>query len=257
MTRQVVLLGEGIGYSASPAIHNAAFAAVGIDAEYNLWDIAEDEVADAVDRIRTVGYLGANVTRPHKRAVCSLVDRSSDDVERLGAANTLVHLGAQLIAYNTDLAAVREELAELRQQPGGTAVVLGDGGASAAAQAALGDLGWRNLRVVSRERWAELESALRDAEIVVNATPVGTDSDASPIPSSWLRGDLAVLDLVYRPSLTRLVREARAIGAPARGGAGTLLRQGAASFRLWTGLPAPMEPMRAALRNELGATAGV
>jgi shikimate dehydrogenase len=257
MTRRVVLIGQGIGYSASPAIQNAAFAAAGIDAEYALCDIGEEEVAHAVEEIRTAAYLGANVTKPHKRAVSTLVDRRSEDVERLGAANTLVHIGAQLIAYNTDLAAVREELTELQPRPAGAAVILGAGGASAAAQAALADRGWSEVRVVTRERWAGLEDELRGADLVVNATPIGTASDESPIPDAWLRPDLVVLDLVYRPSPTRLVRESRAKGAAARGGAGVLLRQAAASFRLWTGLPAPMEPMREALRRELGASADV
>ena len=255
MTRRVVLLGQGIGYSASPAIHNAAFAVAGIDVKYSLCDIGAEEVMRAVEEIRTANYLGANVTAPYKRTVCSLVDRRSDDVQRLGVANTLVHIGAQLIAYNTDLAAVREELADLLPQTGGTAVILGAGGASAAVQAALADLGWRDLRAIDRGHWAGIEDELGVADLVVNATPIGTGSDESPVPPAWLRPDLAVFDLVYRPSPSRLVRDARATGAPARGGAGMLLRQAAASFTLWTGLPAPMGPMREAMRRELGASA--
>jgi shikimate dehydrogenase len=250
--RHVALLGRGIGYSASPAIHNAAFAAVGIDAEYTLRDVSDDELPAAVGNVRTAAYLGANVTTPHKRAVCSLADRRSADVERLGAANTLVHIGGELIAYNTDLAAIRDELADLKPQPFGAAVILGAGGASAAAQAALADLGWDDVRVLDRSRWAQMEAELAGAGIVVNATPIGTGSDDSPVPAAWLRPNLAVFDLVYRPSPTRVVREARATGAPARGGAGVLLRQAAASFKLWTGLAAPIEPMRRALRHELG-----
>ncbi len=252
MKRQVALLGRGIGYSASPAIHNAAFAAVGIDAEYMLLDVGDSELAAAVQDLRTAAYLGANVTTPHKRAVCSLVDRRSPDVERLGAANTLVHIGGELIAYNTDLAAIRDELADLKPQPFEAAVILGAGGASAAARAALADLRWDDIRVLDRSRWAQMEAELAVAGLVVNATPIGTGTDDSPVSDAWLRRDLAVFDLVYRPSPTRLVREARATGGPARGGAGVLLRQAAASFTLWTGLAAPIEPMRRALRQELG-----
>jgi len=244
----VVLLGRGTGDWALPAIHNAAFAAAGIDAEYSVREIGPNELVAAVIATRSSGYLGASVSTPHQRAVCGLVDRRSDEVERLGVANTLVHLGAQLIAYNAELAAVREELAELRPRPG-AAVVLGVDEASLAVEAALADLGWRDLRIITQAQWDDLEEALRHADLVVNATPIGSRSDESPVPAGWLRPELAVLDLVYRPSPTRLVREARASGLPVRDGTGTLLRRAAASFTLWTGLPAPMAPMREALER--------
>jgi shikimate dehydrogenase len=105
---------------------------------------------------------------------------------------------------------------------------------------------------VDRQRWPELPTLLADADLLVNATPIGTGSDETPIEADSLRPDLAVLDLVYRPTPTRLVREARAIGAPARGGAGILLTQAVLSLELWTGLPAPVEVMAEALRAELG-----
>ncbi|MGZ8512478.1 MAG: shikimate dehydrogenase, partial [Candidatus Limnocylindria bacterium] len=99
--------------------------------------------------------------------------------------------------------------------------------------------------------WPTLAEALRTAELVVNATPIGTGSEETPVPADLLRADLAVLDLVYRPSPSRLVREARAAGAWARGGAGMLLRQAALSFSLWTEREAPIDVMRDALRREL------
>ena len=101
-----------------------------------------------------------------------------------------------------------------------------------------------------------LPELLRDADLLVQATPIGTGSDESPVPTDLLRPDLAVLDLVYRPSPTLLVREARTVGAVARDGAGTLLRQAALSFTLWTGHDAPLETMRDALTAELTAAAG-
>lgn len=255
MTAHVVLLGQGIGYSASPAIHDAAFRELGLAVDYSLRDVRAEELGAAVNELRGEGYLGANVTAPHKLAVCALADQLASEVRRLGAANTLVRQDGHLLAHNTDLAALRAELAELAPRPTGPAVVLGTGGASAAVQAALADLGWDDLRVLRREQWRDLRAVLRHAGLVVNATPIGTASEESPVPDQWLRGDLLVLDLVYRPSPTRLVRVARAAGAAARGGAGVLLRQAAASFTLWTGLPAPIEPMRRALRVELGAFA--
>ena len=109
--------------------------------------------------------------------------------------------------------------------------------------------------MVDRTRWPTLASAVQAADLVVNATPIGTGSDETPVPGELLRADLAVLDLVYRPSPSRLVREARAVGAWARGGAGMLLRQAALSFSLWTEREAPIDVMREALRRELRAAA--
>ena len=221
MTAIAVLLGHHIGYSASPAMHNAAFGALGIDARYELSDVDAASLPAAVSRLRSDEALGANVTQPHKLAVCDLVDALAPEVERLGAANTIVRTRGRLVAHNTDLGALAAELREL-----GTfrrAAVLGAGGASRAAVAALGDAGTETV-VVRRANWAQLPELLADSDLVVNATPIGTGSDESPVPASLLRGDLAVLDLVYRPSPSRLVRDARAAGAPAAGGARMLLR---------------------------------
>ena len=252
MTGLVVLLGHHIGYSASPAVHNAAFAALGMDARYELADVGPERLPDAVGALRGSGRIGANVTQPHKLAVCELVDELAPEVERLGAANTIVRDGDRLVAHNTDLPALAAELAALG--PVTTAAVLGIGGASRAAQAALADAG-ATVVAIGRDRWDEIPAILADCQLVVNATPIGTGSDESPLPPDLLRSDLAVLDLVYRPSPTRLVREARVAGADARGGAGMLLRQAALSFTLWTDREAPVEAMHDALRSELGKVA--
>ncbi len=249
---RLVLIGEGIGYSASPAMHNAAFAALGLPHRYELADLPATRLAAAVAELRADGALGANVTRPHKVAVCSLADAASREVERLGAANTLVRHDGRLVAHNTDLPALEAELRRVAPRPGRRAVVLGAGGASIAVQAVLADARWTDVVVVTRARWADLPALLADADLLVNATPVGTGSDETPVPVACHRAGLAVLDLVYRPSPTRLVRDARASGAAAVGGAGMLLRQAAASFALWTGHEAPVDVMRATLCAELG-----
>ena len=247
MTGRVVLLGEHIGYSASPAIHNAAFAACGLDLLYELADVSADALAPAIDAIR--GQPGANVTQPHKVAAMSLVDELETDAARAGALNTIVQQDGRLTGHNTDLPAIAAALRSLAPAAG-TAVVLGAGGASRAAALALSDARVE-VKVVRRDGWEELPAVLRDADVLVNATPIGTLSDVSPVDAAVLRRDLAVLDLVYRPSPTRLVREARAAGAAAADGAGVLLRQAAISFTLWTGFDAPLEIMRAALEQEL------
>jgi shikimate dehydrogenase len=247
MTALAVLLGHGIGYSASPAMHNAAFAALELDARYELRDVDGPSLPDEVAALAEDGRLGANVTQPHKIAVCELVDDLGPEVRRLGAANTIARSGHRLIARNTDLAAIRGELPPRVNR----AVVLGAGGASRAVVAALQDAGCGQILVLDRARWPNLPGALATADLLVNATPIGTDSDETPVPVDLLRPDLRVIDLVYRPMPTRLVREARAIGGAARGGAGVLLRQAAASFTLWTGRDAPIEVMREALGREL------
>jgi shikimate dehydrogenase len=254
MTDLVVLLGHHIGYSASPAIHNAAFRALGTDARYELADVGADDLADAVAALRAPGRLGANVTQPHKVAVCALVDEITPEVRQLGAANLIVRDGDRLVAYNTDLAAVAVAIGDFGT--GYRAVVLGDGGASRAVQAALADNGVV-VEVVNRTRWSELPELLVGADLVVNATPIGTGSDESPVPADLLRSDLAVLDLVYRPSPTRLVRDARTCGGWAVAGAGVLRTQAVLSFELWTGRTAPVDHMSEALRRELGVGADV
>jgi shikimate dehydrogenase len=105
MTRHAGLIGRHIGYSASPAMHDAAFAAVGLDARYVLLDVPADDLANVVADMRDASWIGANVTQPHKVAVCGLVDSAAPEVERLGAATTLVRAAARLTAHNTDLPA--------------------------------------------------------------------------------------------------------------------------------------------------------
>lgn len=253
MTALAVLLGREIGYSASPAMHNAAFAALELDARYELRDIGPDALAGEVDALRGSDRIGANVTRPYKLAVCELVDELAPEVQRLGAANTIVRYGDLLVGRNTDLPALRAELPPNVRR----AVVLGAGGASRAAVDALREAGCDAVLVLDRRRWASLPGALAGADLLVNTTPIGMDSDETPVPAELLRPGMAVLDLVYRPSPSRLVRETRAAGGRARGGAGMLLRQAAYSLALWLDRAAPMEPMRDALRAELGPGADV
>jgi shikimate dehydrogenase len=248
MTEVVVLLGHHIGYSASPAMHNAAFASLGLNARYELADVDAEGLAGAVAELREQGRIGANVTQPHKLAVCDLVDERSSEVERVGAANTISRRDGRLIADNTDLPALRADLAMFGSVS--QAAVLGAGGASRAVQAALEDAG-AVVTIIDRNHWASMRERVSGADLLVNATPIGTGSNETPVPAELLRPDLAVLDLVYRPSPTRLVREARAVGADARDGAEVLLRQAALSFSLWTGRDAPVEVMRAALVAEL------
>jgi shikimate dehydrogenase len=253
------LLGSGISYSASPAMQNAAFAALGLPHRYVLADVPAEDVPAAVAALRGDGFGGANVTVPHKAAVAALVDEVSDLAREANAVNTVVRDGDRLIGHNTDLPAIIEAVGRLC--PGGVhrAVVLGAGGAGRAAQVALVRAGAEHIDLLHRSdgSMAHLADELAEADVLVNATPVGTRSTESPVPADLHRPDLAVLDLVYRPSPTQLVTDARAAGARAESGAGVLLGQAWRSLELWLGQPAPVEAMRAALIQDLGGSTDV
>jgi shikimate dehydrogenase len=257
MTELVVLIGEGIGYSASPAIHNAAFAALGMPWRYELRDVVADALPATMADLRTGVLRGANITRPHKVRALEFTDELAESADRVGAVNTIVVRDGRLVGHDTDLPAIAEQIGLLEQARRAdaprfaSAVILGRGGAARAVAAVLADAG-ASVELVGRERWADLPALLESADLLVNATPVGTATDESPVDAALLRPDLAVLDLVYRPSPTRLVREARARWALARDGAGVLLRQAALSFELWTGGAAPVGAMRRGLEAELG-----
>lgn len=248
------LLGEHIAYSASPAMMNAAFEALGLPHRYELVDVPGAEVATTIEGLRRHDAGGANVTTPHKASVAALVDELSDDARRADAVNCVVPIDGRLVGHNTDLPALLDQIAALRPAGPGRAVVLGGGGAARAVLLALGDAGAREVVSLTRSggTWGRLADELARADLVVNATPIGTGTDETPVPAALHRPGLAVLDLVYRPSPTRLVREARAAGAAARAGGGMLLGQAVRSLELWLEAPAPLAAMRDALIASVG-----
>lgn len=253
------LLGQGIAYSASPAMMAAAFGALDLPHRYVLADVPQEDVAGTVAQLRAADAGGANVTVPHKAAVAALMDEVSDVAREADAVNTVVREGDRLVGHNTDMPATVEAISRLRPAGVGHALILGAGGVSRAVRLALAKVGVERVSVLRRSDGsiARLADEITTADLLVNATPVGTGSDESPVPANLLRGDLAVLDLVYRPSPTRLVRDARAVGAAAESGAAILLGQAWRSLELWLGVSAPVEVMRAALDAELGGTTGV
>jgi shikimate dehydrogenase len=265
---RVGLIGYPLGHSLSPAFQQAALDACGIAARYELWPTPPADLPAAVDRLRQPDTLGCNVTIPHKEAVLTLVDEVTPAVRRLGAANTLIRLpDGRLRADNTDLDGFRRSLAETGLSlRGATAVVLGAGGAARAVLVALADGGVARLIVANRhpERAARLiadldlaatatavpldDDTLRplmaDAGLVVNATSVGWHGDETPLAPDLLPAGAAVYDLTYRS--TALLRAARQRGLLALDGLRMLVYQGARSFELWTGQPAPVPIMLAA-----------
>ena len=260
------LIGAPVGHSRSPPMHGAAYQALGMDARYVTFE--PTGAGAAVEAARTLGVAGLNVTIPFKRDVLDHVD-PDPLAARVGAVNTIDFGADPPQGYNTDLAGVTRSLAHHGVDPAGDdAVVVGAGGAGRAAAFALADAG-ADVHVANRtaERAHDLAEAVGQgttagglgslddrvpaADLLVNATSVGMDEDETPVPADLLHPDLAVLDAVYSPVETRLLREAAAAGATTVDGAWMLLFQGVEAFEIWTGREAPVEAMNRALRDSL------
>lgn len=269
-THVVGVIGWPVAHSLSPAIHNAAFLAMDMDWVYVPLPVAPGQVGTAIEGLRGLGIVGANVTMPHKTEVADRLEELSDDAARLHAVNTIV-VGADGVAgHNTDASGFDRFLRrDAGFDPSGRAgLIYGAGGAARACALALARGGLRSLTVVLRDtsRVAPLVAALDGlateieavefdqargvrADLVVNATPLGGRGESLPMPA-FGSGDL-VVDLLYRPSLTALLAGAREVGATAFGGLGLLLHQAALSFELWTGQVPELDVMSAAALAEL------
>ena len=264
------LIGNPVGHSLSPPMHEAAYEARGIDARYVSFEPPADAGARAVESATTLGVAGLNVTIPFKQDVLAAVD-PDDLAARIGAVNT-IDLGTDPpTGYNTDAAGLVRALEHHDIRLAGRAVVVGAGGAGRAAAFALADRGMTvdiaNRTVETAERLAADVTAaggvaeahpldavgdlLSGADLLVNATSVGMEEDRSPVEAAALHADLAVLDAVYTPVETRLLREAAAAGARTVDGAWMLLYQGVAAFERWTGHEAPVTAMNERLRAAL------
>jgi shikimate dehydrogenase len=223
MTQYVALLGHPVAHSLSPRMQNAAFAARGLDWLYVAFDV--EDVAAAIAALRALGFAGANVTIPHKEAAAAACDEAEGE-----AVNTLVFRGGRALGFNTD----REILRGIHSE---RAVLIGGGGAAKALLPALPAA----TRVFTRRGdWPPIADG---ADLIVNATPVKDELLVEPEMGQ------TVVDLGYGEEETALVRAARAKGCEVVDGREALVRQGAASFRHWTGVEPPIEVMRAALRG--------
>jgi shikimate dehydrogenase len=239
-TRLVALLRHPLAESLSPRMQNAAFSARALDWIYFACGVEPDDLAAAVAGLRALGFAGANVTMPHKTAVAALCDELDDVARRSGAVNTLVFDGGRrVLGANTDGAAVAGSV----DAAGATVLVLGRGGAARSAAVALEQAGAASVRLASRSD-SDWPPAAAEATILVNATPLRDELPVAPSPHQQ------VVDFAYRPDgrPTALVEAARAAGCRTIvDGLEILVRQGAASFELWTGVPAPTDVMRAAI----------
>lgn len=282
-TGLVALLGYPVEHSLSPLMHNAAFAAAGLDLVYLAFAVSPGALPAALAGLRSLGLHGANVTVPHKEKVMDYLDAIDPAAARIGAVNTIVNEGGRLVGYNTDGSGFLRSLTEVGFDPAGKrAVILGAGGAARAVAFALAGAGCGELAIANRtpgralaltaalEGYAhpvkalslegmELREWLARADLVVNTTCVGMwpRVEAIPLPAGWLRAGQWVYDLVYNPLETCLLREARRQGCQAVSGLGMLLYQGAEAFTLWTGRPAPVKVMDSALREAIQVMTGV
>ena len=268
------LIGEPVSHSLSRVMHNAAFAHLGIDAVYDLWETPLADLPGRVETLRLPDMLGANVTVPHKQAVIPLVDELSVVAQRVGAVNTIIPRTGLLVGDNTDAYGFGRSLddAAAGRVPG-RAVVVGAGGASRAVLVALQDAGVPEIVLVNRTssramelveylslpgaapievgEFGRLVDLAQGADVLINATSVGWHGDELPFDREVLQGlspQAVVVDLTYRE--TSLLRLALASGLAVLDGLPMLIHQGARSFELWTGQDAPLDVMRGAVVAE-------
>jgi shikimate dehydrogenase len=245
------------GHTRSPAMHNAAFRALGLDAVYLAFDVPPAALPAAFAGLRALGARQVAVSIPHKRAVLAELDAVDETARRIGAANTATLRDGRLVGSNTDWIGAVRALERETPLAGRRAVVLGAGGTARAVVFGLRERGARvtvlnrtpeRAAALARELGAEAAGGLDELgaaehEVLVNTTSVGLRSDASPVPPEALRPGSVVLDAVYDPERTRLLRDAEARGARTVPGKWMLVHQAAAQLELWTGRRAPIEVM--------------
>ena len=274
-TRMVGIIGWPVEHSLSPAIHNAAFRALGLDWVYVPMPVRAEHVSAAIAGLGALGFAGANVTMPHKTATAELIEDLSDEARLLAAVNTIVIRDGIPRGENTDAPGFERFLRDDAgfDPAGRTALVYGSGGAARACTLALARGGLDSLALAVRDP-ARARAVLRvteafptevtvvplgevagaDADLVVNATPIGDDG-RSILPEPRYRSGMLVVDLLYQPAATPLFTRARAAGATAFGGLGLLLHQAALSFELWTAQRPPIDVMSAAALASLAERA--
>jgi len=270
------LIGYPVKHSSSPAMHNAAFCALGINAEYKLFPLKEEELAGFLKGLENNNIFGLNVTIPYKEKVIPFLDSLSEEVKLIGAANTIRRKDSKLEGFNTDGEGFLKHLMqELSFNPQSKAIaILGAGGAAKAVCVYLAKMRPKRINVYDLDRtktrglisqlkekfsgveFIEADSirelAIENSDLLVNATPIGMkESDSCLVDSESIHKDLLVYDLIYNPGETELLKLAKDKGAKAANGLGMLLYQGALSFQKWTDKAISLDIMRQALQEEL------
>ena len=263
-TSVFTVIGNPVSHSLSPVMHNRAFSATGYDGVYVAFEV--EDIAAAMLGLKALGIKGASITIPHKMSVMEHLDDIDPQARRIGAVNTVVSREGALSGTNTDVYGAVEALKRETAIRGNKFVILGAGGAARAIGYGIRAEGGQ-LVIVNRSRQrgealaAELNAEFQwlpeifklDGQILVNTTPLGMipDVDRSPIDKSLLEKEMVVMDIIYNPLETRLLREAREVGCRTVSGLSMFVLQGARQFELWTGLKPPVEVMEEAVKSGL------
>lgn len=274
-TNIVGLIGHPVEHSFSPPMHNAAFKALGMDYAYVAFDVGSEDLKSAIEGADALNIKGFNVTIPHKVDVIEYLNELDEVAELIGAVNTIDF--KNLKGYNTDGIGAIKAIEEVTGIKGKNVVVAGAGGASRAISFYIAKYGAQSLTILNRNESkaqnlagdvvssdlisdvksgsiSEIDTYLRDADILIDTTPLGMNPhiDDEPIAKSEdMHGDLVVFDAVYNPNETVLLKEAIKAGAKPVYGIKMLLYQGAESFEIWTGRKAPIDEMEKALKQTL------
>ena len=277
-TKNLGVMGWPIAHSLSPVLQNAAIEKAGLDYAYLALPVPPEKLEKAVEGLRAMGFRGFNVTIPHKSAIIPLLDEVEEAALAIGAVNTVAEREGRLLGYNTDTLGFLEALREQGFSPKGKkALLLGAGGAARAVIWALTREGTEWITLSARNP-AKAESlaeefrqygdiralswegedfcrAMREADLLVNTTPLGMhprEDAMAPVDLRDLKEGALVYDVIYTPAETKLLREAASLGHPTLNGEGMLVGQGAAAFRLWTGVDPDRDLMKKVLREFLG-----
>jgi shikimate dehydrogenase len=271
-TKLLFVIGDPVSHSISPPMHNRVIRKLGLDSVYLAVRVPENMLGSFTSLARVNNVLGFNVTIPHKVAITSLMDRLDESAELTGCVNTVRISNNALEGFNTDVAGVEKSFREAGFKGGGNAVIVGAGGGARAAVLALSSMGCR-ITVLNRglERALHLKkhfaekglsvevrgldeapASLESASVVVNATPVGMGSWETPFPTDFFKEGQFLLDMVYTPHPTRLVKEASEKGVVAIPGVEMLVHQAAESFEKWFGVKPPVDEMREEALRRLG-----
>jgi shikimate dehydrogenase len=273
------IFGCPVTHTASPAMHNAAFAKLGLDCAYCPFEVAPEKIAHAAEGIRAMKLQGVNITVPHKEKILKSLDELSPEAAVIGAVNTIVNKNGKLIGYNTDgVGFLRSLEKDGRVQIKGKKMVLfGAGGAGRAVAIQSLLVGLKDVVIVdvidkkARDLAKHINSKIRGlrartipavtdiinevipfADIIVHATPIGMKpADPLPFDTSCLHKGQIVYDLIYNPPQTKLLRTARKKGCRTFNGLGMLLHQGCKAFEIWTGVAAPVAVMDKALKRQV------
>lgn len=262
-----LIIGYPIKTSLSPSIHNAGYKKLGIDDEfiYLSADVKPEDLKTAMDGIRVLGIKGVSVTMPHKQTVMKYLDKIDKEAQKIGAVNTIVNRKGKLTGFNTDWTGALTALEQKTELKNKRIGVIGAGGAARAIVYGLKIKG-AIIKIYNRSQdkakllaeefgcgYSGLNSLedLSTMDVIINAASLGMNRNTSPIDIKFLNKKQIIFDIVYSPKETKLIKDAKTIGAKVIYGYEMLLYQGVEQFKLFTGLEAPVEVMRKALIDSL------